>query len=1683
MGDQRTITITIAPEPVIATTLDNSVCSDLAIGLLLNTNGTSVAALNYDIVNRVVAGGLVPISEQPLANGVAANYLQNDIYQNTGNVPLDVVYTVEATGTINSCRSDQRIITITINPEPVMDPGLDIPNLCSGLASGLTLNTNGTSVAAVNYNIVSITVDAGLTANGANTPVPANGVAANYLSSHIFTNTGATPLNVVYRVVPVGPSGCLGDFIDITVSIDPEPVVDPNLNTTVCSDLVSGIVLNTNGVSVAAMNYDITAVVDPSLTGVATTGNNLAANAIQNDVFTNTTSGPLTVVYQVTPRSAIGCVGQPRSITLTVLPEPVMNPSLDITRCSDLDFNVSLATNGTSVPAASYNVTNITVAGGLNPRAGNIDPTGVPYNNVGPNFLAGDAFENTTLGNLTVQYTVVPVSPQGCLGDPEVIVFTIQPEPILDPALSPAPVCSDVPAGVLLAVAPGSVAAASYNINNIIRQPGLVAGGSNASIGPAQPANALINDVYTNTTNTALTVTYKIVPVTAAGCLGDEQDVVFTINPAPDVASNLNKTVCSNEVSGIIFATSGTSAPAANYNITAVNIQAGLIQTAGNTGVRNNVATTEIQSDRFQNPTNGPLTVTYSVQGVSGAGCLGPVRNIVLTVEPVITAVATNNNPSICSNGATNVALTSPTTPTSGVITFDYTAVSSIGGQMTGFVPALNNLPQGYTIADNLVNNSNSAATVTYTITPRANGAKQGVGCVGTAVVAVVTVEPKPKVVATPMIQTICETDVLHTSPTSILLTTPTTPAAGTMEFFVANVVPTGGMTLLSPPKTLYVNNETIADQWSNPTTSAQTVTYTLRPRINGGLACVGDDVTVTVTVNPRPTITASAQAPICSGDFVNITLTPDVANTIATWTVSAPATITGANAGAGNLIFQTLFNSGNVQETVTYTVTPKANNCDGTPITINVLVNPKPAITGLATTINVCHGATLNVPLTSTVAGTNFNWTVDNPSSLPGIPPSGSSTTAINQLMNNATGVQATLTYNITPVEPNGCPGNPKILIVTVAPQMNASFISTDSYICTGSSDFLVVQLDGQAPFTLVYNDGTSDITLNNVGNVKVIQVTPTVTTTYTIKSISDGFACPLTVAGQSVTVNVGDTDADFSVVGPAAACSPYQVSFQHDQVAGTEYTWQWFDGTPDSVYVAATSVPNQIIQHTFTNPNPNSAVTYKVTLRTALPAPFPGCFKVQSRNVQVYPTIITNAFPDRDIICSGESIQFFNQSFGVTSHRWFYRVQGSTTEMDVRTTANVQYTLTNTTTTNPIVYEVVYQANNGNCPAPDVVIPITVYRGIVAGFDEGTVPPYIGGSSVATFTNTSNPVDASAFRYEWEFGFDSNPNTANAAGPITVTYTTPGPKDVSIKATNIQAEADGVTCVSEFAKTIDVQLLPLVADYDYTPESACFPINVEITANRSTGDVMDWRVIDNNGRVVATSNALLPVFNITAPGEYSILLTNSSSLTGQVAIADPRNFVVYSNPVASFQARPAVVFVPDTELTTFNFSTEANFFAWDFGDGGTSDLREPKYTYKIEGVYDVVLVAGFEHDDGVVCTDTTSQKVTAKQGGITKVPNAFTPSSFGPTGGQGGSGTFNDVFLPIVKGVEEFNMQIFDRWGNLVFESNNATIGWDGYDRNGKLMPAGVYVYKLTLRLSDGQRTTQIGDITMIR
>ncbi len=1690
-GSPFTFNVVYHPEPVGSNFVQSGCSSTLNFNIQTKITNGLPSVFTYVVTSSDEVNVPTPAA---LDRVVASNAPITDTFTNPTSSVVTVTYTITPYNSAHpTCAGVPFTYKVDIGSMPIASSDTKTA-VCSDVPFTIDPQGNITNGVISTFSWVP-SYDPGLTGGPVGTQT---GVI-----SMTLTNTSNVQKNATFTITPsAGP--CAGMPFTIIKPVNPEPVMDPTLATkTICSTNPTSsnkvnITLATNGVSVPAANYNITLKSqDAGLTGTPTTGLGLASTAILNDTYNNVTAVALNVVYTIVPVAAGGCLGDPFDITVTVNPEPVVSASLNNTVCSTDVSNIILSTNGVSVGAASYRLVNVTVPGGLTANPGNTAVGTV----TGINMIKSDSYTNSTNGALTVLYDIRATSPSGCEGASRIINLTVSPAPVLDPSLNPTPVCSGINSGVTLGVAPGSVAATTYNINSILF-PGLIAGGSNTGIGSGKAASAMFNDVYVNTTNAPLTATYKIAAVSALGCVGPLGTVTLTINPSPDLDNSIGRTVCSTNASGITFATTPSSAVASTYNLISVTPAGGLTPGGGNVAPGNGKPANYIAADTYTNPTNGILIVTYRVEPVTAAGCKGPQEDVVLTVEPAILAAPINHLPTICSNSgpsptATDVELLSPTVPSAGTITFNYTAVSSIGAQITGFVPALTNLAAGYRIQDALVNNSNSSAFVTYTITPVAAGAKSGSGCTGAPVAVVVNVEPRPKLIPSPLTKTVCEG-----TPIGISLTTTTVPSAGTVEYLLVSSVATGGVTGMSAAGTVFAAVSTLNDNLSNPLTTTQSVTYTFRPRINGGAGCIGDDVVVSVNVNPRPIITATGvPAAICSGDQVNISIVSDVSSTVSTWPAPSIAptagSVTGGSAGAGDQLFQILFNKTSpVVQTVTYTVTPSASGCAGNPLTINVPVNPVPNVLGTSTT-TICSGGTLNVPLTSKVtAGVNFTWTVDDPSGLGAPGAFDGSGTTINQVFTNNTGSQASLTYTITPIltapgtTSGTCTGETKIMFVTVAPSLSAAFLNTPSpdFICAGSTEYLVFQFGGQAPFDFTYTKQPPTgpavpVTLTNKGPVVVVQdaLSAQGAYTYTITSVTshvNGVSCT-TPFNVPFVVNVGDTDPNFNIISPVATCSPNTVSFQYNQVAGTIYTWRFGDSA-DSVYTATTTVPNKVIKHIYSNLSPTSTLSYPVSMQTELPAPYPGCFKsIAPKTISIYPKIIANIIADKTTICSGETIRFSNQSVGATSQSWSYRVQGQTAETSLGTSLNMSNAFTNNTTSNPIVYEVIYRGTNGNCPTPDQIIPIQVYRLAAASFNEGTVPPFVNGQSIVNFTNTTSILDNSQFSYDWTFGSDSDPNSYSGLTPPAIKYVRPGPKNVTLTVIN----RTNPFCKIIFEKQINVNLLPLVATFKATPAESCYPAKIVVTESNITGDVIEWRVFDGNGRTAATSSAALPTFNIPSEGKYTITLKTSSSLTGQVAVAQNQTVTVYAKPFASFDARPDVVYVPDTELTTFNFSTGANQYSWDFGDGGKSTDEEPKYIYKIEGIYDITLIAMYDHGNKIVCSDTLKHQVVAKQGGVTKVPNAFTPNPAGPSGGVAGSGSFNDVFLPIVKGAEEYNLQIFDRWGNIIFESNSTQIGWDGYNVDGKLLPAGVYVYKLTIRLSDGQRSTQIGDVTMIR
>ena len=150
-----------------------------------------------------------------------------------------------------------------------------------------------------------------------------------------------------------------------------------------------------------------------------------------------------------------------------------------------------------------------------------------------------------------------------------------------------------------------------------------------------------------------------------------------------------------------------------------------------------------------------------------------------------------------------------------------------------------------------------------------------------------------------------------------------------------------------------------------------------------------------------------------------------------------------------------------------------------------------------------------------------------------------------------------------------------------------------------------------------------------------------------------------------------------------------------------------------------------------------------------------------------------------------------------------------------------------------------------------------------------------------------------------------------------------------------------------------------------------------------------------------------------------------------------------------------------------------------WDFGDGNTSTENSPSYTYQNPGEYQIYLVAKNSHG----CLDTFNLSIKAELESMVEIPNAFSPN---PNGGNGGifnsTDTNNDVFHPVLKGIDKYELNIFSRWGELLFVSKDITIGWDGYYK-GNLCTQDVYVWKIIATTLDGKKINKTGDLLLLR
>ena len=536
-----------------------------------------------------------------------------------------------------------------------------------------------------------------------------------------------------------------------------------------------------------------------------------------------------------------------------------------------------------------------------------------------------------------------------------------------------------------------------------------------------------------NTGNIPIEATVEVTPRFTLGsltCTGIPVTFTITVNPTAQVNYISNQVVCNDSPTlDIVFTTIndvGTTTYTWENNNETINLpEKGegdiLSFQATNTGDAPVVATIVV-TPHF---TNGEHT------------CDGPSRTFTITVDPTPQVVPSTLSQIICNDGTTHIVIGSPSTYSSGKVTFTYT-VSATGG-VTGFTIPSEPVEKDYIIEDVLNNSTDEVQTVTYTIYP----VTPITGCASGPAEVVVTVLPTPKVTK-PSDLTFCNGEL--TSEVNL-----NTITSGNVSFTWENNTSSIGLDANG-------SGNIPAFTTSNYTDSHVTATITVTPHFeHGTLICDGEPVTFTITVNPTPTVVPVVEAfTLCNEGTTSIRLTSlsTFSNGDIHFRYEAESTggVTGFDASesglsTGFVIADELYNTGYAPQTVTYTIYPvdPTGLCpEGPAVEVVITVNPTPNVVPVVETVTLCNEGTTSIRLTSLSSFSNgdtrFRYEAESTGGVTGFDTSEDGLEidfVIDDDLYNSTDEPQTVTYTIYPLDPTGlCSEGPPVEVeITVNP------------------------------------------------------------------------------------------------------------------------------------------------------------------------------------------------------------------------------------------------------------------------------------------------------------------------------------------------------------------------------------------------------------------------------------------------------------------------------------------------------------------------------------------------------------------------------------------------------------------------------------------------------------------------
>ncbi|NCI47481.1 gliding motility-associated C-terminal domain-containing protein [Sediminibacterium sp. WSJ-3] len=1648
-GADFTVTVTVnagSSVPLISNNAPAAICSGTKFNFHANSTATgptySWKRFNVTGISGALTSGTTDDPDEVLT--MLVGYYS----------PITTYYSF-TTKDVTGCENTQ-LIPVTVKPLPtlVQTAPVSAGEVCSNAV--FTYTPQGT-VANTSYTWSRI-----VTANISNAAGSGTGSI-----SETLVNTSTAFVNVPYSYT-LSANGC-SNTQSLTVRVNAVPKMSVSLTAAaICSG--------------SAVSYPPASATSGTIfewqRSVVSSISNGSGSGVDNpaEILVNTSTATVTVPY-VYKLTANGCSGT-QTVTVSVKPSPMVG-NLVVNTCSNTSFTVS-----------PLNV-----------------PVGTTYSWLLPTYVPAGTINNASAGTnasvitqtlvngssaaATATYSVIP-SAGGCTGSAFSLDANIAFVPQLTSAVTPAAICGST----------------LFSYDPLSNTSGTMFSWTRSALtGISNPVASGINnpnETLVNVSSSSVPVVYTYVLTTPAGCV-NTQNVTVNVNALPVLTNPAPAAICS----GLPFSFAPTSSTASTtytwarqtmaainngtvasgttniaevlvnsttatirtpylYTLTAngcsnsqtVNVDVKPTPTITNqfTSTCNNTAfvvspanvplgtqytwgqplytpTTAIANGTAQNipqntisqvlnnSTSAPAFAAYTVTPAAN-GCTGSPFIVAVTVNAATSLNTSLTPPAVCSNNVFNYTPDSNTPGTAFSWTRTVvTGISNSAASGTG------------NPAEALINITSNPVTVTYTYSLNTPNACQAVQQVN------VVVNPAPVLTSDLNPAAIC-------SGTQFLYT-PASATTGTTYAWVRPVLPAisngqgNGAGPINPAEVLV--NTTI-----NPVTVAYNYTLTAN-------SCTNQQ-TVYAIVKPAPKV-ANLTVSICANTVFNINPLNVPAGTRYTWALPSAnpsGTIGGISAQPvpQDNIGQTLTNSTVNTAFANYIITPQTNGCTGASFAATVSVTPAPSIPNQVLA-SVCSGTAFSYAAVAVPAGTSYTWgtPVLGPlNSLTGGSPETISQVAVSQTLKSTNNLTDTATYTVVP-SASGCVGNSFTLVVPVKPTPVVANLRDT--VCTGLAFTVIpspVPINTLYTWTAPASVPAGIVTGGSARNIGAPTISQTLFNgsnaiaeiVYTVTPSTNG--CTGTPFTLTETVGI-----PLAKVADRATVVCSEVTFEETPATtppNTTYTWSTPTVAPvlsASGFSAGLSRQTRISQTLKNLTELMDTVTYSVV-------PFNTGCTGNPFKVAVYVRPVPRAtVSGPTVVCRYPFDTLAVNFVGQGPWTFDYTDNGVTGTISNITTAAYKWVVNAIPTLESRTFTIMRSADNACIDS----IHTSGLTQKINPLPVGQVVTKHGIYICEDKLDTLSIQSAETLSYQWTYN-----GSAVVPSLTTPAITTRSPGSYNAILTN------QFGCIDTAAAPVALYYInkPLM-QFSYDIYCVNMPIHFTNLVDTAGMGPTDWLWDFGDNRTASDFNGV----NVYVKGGKHHVKLRASQLycPASVNMADSTLDIQY--PIAA--VRLPSVSVYRGEPTQLTGRDSAGYrYQWLPTKGiDNPNTFNPNFNFEVTQDYVIQLIS----PAGCITPDSMLVRVFDPNLVNIMVPKSFTPNGDG----------VNDILYPYLSGIKTFHyFKVFNRLGQMVFETKNKDIGWNG-TMGGVQQPMAIYIWVATGIALDGSPVEKKGQVLLLR